>query len=146
MKRTATAVWHGTGKEGSGKLATQSKTLDHTPYNWKTRFTEEKGTNPEELIAAAHAGCFTMKLSFVIGEGGHTPEVIRTNCTVSMDDGKITGSHLDVRGKVPGITKEQFESYAEKAKTECMVSKALNLNITLTAVIIDELEKETSSN
>jgi lipoyl-dependent peroxiredoxin len=146
MKKTATAVWHGSGKEGSGKLATQSKALDHVPYSWKTRFTEEKGTNPEELVAAAHAGCFSMKLSFVLGEAGHVPEVIRTSCAITLEDGKISESHLDVRAKVPGVSNVQFESYAEKAKNECPISKSLNTKISLTAVIIDELEKETTNN
>jgi len=145
MKKTATAVWHGSGKEGSGKLGTQSKALDHVPYSWKTRFTEEKGTNPEELIAAAHAGCFSMKLSFVLGEAGHVPEVIRTSCAISMEGGTITESHLDVHAKVSGVTRDQFENYAEKAKAECPVSKALNFKITLTAVLMDEKQEETTT-
>jgi osmotically inducible protein OsmC len=145
MKKTATAVWHGSGKEGSGKLGTQSKALDHVPYSWKTRFTEEKGTNPEELIAAAHAGCFSMKLSFVLGEAGHVPEAIHTNCAISLEDGKITESHLNVHAKVPGVSRDQFESYAEKAKSECPVSKALNLKVTLTAVLVDEKQEETTT-
>jgi lipoyl-dependent peroxiredoxin len=145
MKRSSTAIWHGTGKEGSGKIVTQSQALDHVAYSWKTRFTEEKGTNPEELIAAAHASCYTMKLSFLLTDAGHHPEVIRTNCTITMEDGKINGSNLDVRAKVQGITGAKFEELAQKAKETCPVSMALSIPVSITAVIIDEMVGEATS-
>jgi lipoyl-dependent peroxiredoxin len=138
MKRSSSVTWHGSGKEGSGKISTQSKTLASVPYSYSTRFGEEKGVNPEELIAAAHASCYTMKLSFVLGAAGHEPEVIKTTCTVLMEDSVITESHLEVGAKVPGITGAQFEQYAEEAKKTCPVSKALSINITLTAHLTDE--------
>jgi osmotically inducible protein OsmC len=138
MKRSSSVTWHGSGKEGSGKISTQSKVINSAPYKYSTRFGEEKGINPEELIAAAHASCFTMKLSFVLTDAGHTPELIRTNCTVTMENGSISSSHLDVGAKVSGISAAQFEKYAEEAKTNCPVSKALNLNISLSAHLTDE--------
>jgi lipoyl-dependent peroxiredoxin len=133
MKRTATAVWNGSGKEGSGKMSTQSSTLDQTQYSYKSRFEEGTGTNPEELIAAAHAGCFSMKLSFVLGGAGFEPESIETTSTVTLDNGVITGSHLTVKAKVPGIPEDKFRECAEDAKANCPVSKALNIEITMEA-------------
>jgi osmotically inducible protein OsmC len=133
MKRTATAVWNGSGKEGSGNLTTQSSTLNKTQYSYKSRFEEGTGTNPEELIAAAHAGCFTMKLSFVLGGAGFTPDSIETTSTVTLDNGAITGSHLVVKAKVPGIAADKFKECAEDAKANCPISKALNTNITMDA-------------
>lgn len=135
MKRTSTAVWNGSGKEGSGKLSTQSKAFENQPYSWHTRFGEQTGTNPEELIAAAHSGCFSMKLSFVLGAAGFTPDEISTTCSINIDNGVIDSSHLVVRAKVPGITPEKFKECAEEAKTNCPVSKALNTNITLDAAL-----------
>ena len=131
MDRTSKAVWNGSGKEGSGKLTTQSNILNNVQYTWKSRFEEGTGTNPEELIAAAHAGCFSMKLSFVLGAAGFTPDAIETTSKVTIDSGTITGSHLTVKAKVPGISKEKFEECAAEAKTTCPVSKALNTNITM---------------
>ena len=104
MKRTATAVWNGSGKEGNGNLTTQSTTLNKTQYSFNSRFAEGVGTNPEELMAAAHAGCFTMKLSFVLGAAGFTPDTLETSCAISLEDGTITKSELVVKAKVPGIT------------------------------------------
>jgi len=135
MKRKATAVWNGSGKEGNGNLTTQSTTLDKTQYSFNSRFAEGKGTNPEELIAAAHAGCFSMKLSFVLGEAGFTPEKITTDCTITIDDGTITQSQLVLKAKVPGITEDKFKACAEDAKANCPVSKLLNTNISLTATL-----------
>ena len=135
MKRKATAIWNGSGKEGNGNLTTQSTTLDKTQYSFNSRFAEGKGTNPEELIAAAHAGCFSMKLSFVLGEAGFTPEKITTDCTITIDDGTITQSQLVLNAKVPGITEEKFKACAEDAKANCPVSKLLNTNISLTATL-----------
>jgi osmotically inducible protein OsmC len=126
MVRNATAVWNGTGKEGSGHLSTQSTTLDKTQYSFKTRFEEGVGTNPEELMAAAHAGCFTMKLSFELNAAGFTAEEIETKCGITLDpaQGAITKSALSTTAKVPGITADQFQQIAEKSKNECPVSKA----------------------
>jgi osmotically inducible protein OsmC len=136
MKRTATAVWNGSGKDGSGKLSTQSNVLKQTAYSYKSRFEEGTGTNPEELIAAAHAGCFSMKLSFVLGGAGFTPESIETSSTVTLEDGVIKSSQLTVSAKVPGISEEKFMQCAEEAKTNCPVSKALNMQITMDATLL----------
>jgi osmotically inducible protein OsmC len=136
MKRTATAVWNGSGKEGGGKLTTQSKALIDLAYSWHTRFGDQTGTNPEELIAAAHAGCFSMKLSFVLGAAGFTPESIETTCSINIDNGVIDTSHLVVRARVPGMTMERFRECAEEARATCPVSKALNLNITMDAALV----------
>ena len=133
MKRKATAVWKGSGKEGSGHLTTQSTTLNKTQFSFNSRFAEGPGTNPDELVAAAHAGCFTMKLSFVLGEAGFKPDELTTECTITLGEGAITGSHLIVKGKVPTITKEKFNTCAEDAKKNCTISKLLNTNITMDA-------------
>jgi osmotically inducible protein OsmC len=135
MKRTATAVWNGSGKEGKGSLTTQSTTLNQTQYSFGSRFEEGVGTNPEELMAAAHAGCFTMKLSFVLGAAGFTPDSLETSCVITLDPsiGSITKSELVVKGKVPGITPEKFQECAADAKANCPVSKAYNMDITLSA-------------
>src|SRR5450432_4115071 len=116
MIRNAIAVWQGNGKEGKGTLSTQSTVLNKTQYSYKSRFEEGIGTNPEELIAAAHAGCFTMKLTFVINAAGFTPDEITTECVITLDDGAITKSQLTVTAKVPGIDKEKFDECAADAK------------------------------
>ncbi len=136
MKRTSTAVWNGSGKEGSGHLSSQSNALSKMQYSWNSRFAEGTGTNPEELIAAAHAGCFSMKLSFVLGAAGFTPDSIETSSTVTIDSGTISDSHLVVKAKVQGITKEKFEECAAEAKATCPVSKVLNANITMEASLL----------
>lgn len=133
MKRTATAVWNGSGKEGNGKLSTQSTVLKESQYSYKTRFEDGVGTNPEELIAAAHAGCFSMKLSFVLGAAGFEPESIETSCAISLENGVIESSHLTVKAKVPGIDEAKFKECAEDAKANCPVSKALNMQISMDA-------------
>ena len=135
MKRKSTAVWKGSGKEGSGHLTTQSTVLNKTQYSFNTRFAEGIGTNPEELIAAAHAGCFTMKVSFLLGEAGFTPQELTTDCTIALEDGVITQSQLVLKGEVPGITKEKFEACAQDAKANCIISKLLNTNISLTVTL-----------
>lgn len=135
MKRKATAVWQGSGKEGKGHVTTQSPVLNKVQYSYNSRFAEGTGTNPEELIAAAHAGCFAMKLSFVLGEAGHQPDELNVECTVTLGDGVITESHLKLSGKVPGISKEKFQQCAEDAKKNCPISKSLNTNITLEATL-----------
>ncbi len=133
MIRNATAVWNGSGKEGSGNLTTQSTVLNKTQYSFKSRFEQGVGTNPEELVAAAHAGCFTMKLSFVLNEAGFTADEIETKCEITLDNGAITKSHLTVKAKVPELTKEKFDEYAKDAKENCPISKLLNTDITLEA-------------
>jgi len=133
MKRTADANWQGTGKDGKGTLSTQSTVLSNTAYSYKSRFEEGTGTNPEELIAAAHAGCFTMKLSFLLSGAGFTPENIDTKATVTLDNGAITSSHLVVKASVPGLEKEKFDELAADAKANCPISKVLNTEITMEA-------------
>ena len=135
MKRNATAVWNGSGKEGNGTLTTQSTVLNNAQYSYLTRFADGVGTNPEELIAAAHAGCFTMKLSFVLGAAGFTPESIESKCEVNLDNGAITTSEITVNAKVPGITAEKFAECAQDAKANCPISKLFNCEITLTATL-----------
>ncbi len=133
MKRNATAIWKGSGKEGSGTLKTQSGVIDNAQYSYNTRFENGIGTNPEELMAAAHAGCFSMKLSFVLQTAGFTAEEINTDCTITLDNGTITRSDLVVQAKVPGIEPAKFQECAEDAKTNCPVSKAYNCEISLSA-------------
>jgi osmotically inducible protein OsmC len=133
MVRNATAVWNGTGKEGTGKVSTQSKVLDGNQYSYKSRFEEGTGTNPEELVAAAHAGCFSMKLSFVLGEAGFTPESIETKCEITLENGAITKSHLTVSAKVPGIDDAKFQESVKNAEQNCPISKLLNTQISSTA-------------
>jgi osmotically inducible protein OsmC len=137
MKRKATAIWNGTGKEGTGNLSTQSTVLDKTQYSFNSRFAEGVGTNPEELVAAAHAGCFSMKLSFVLNAAGFTPDEINTECTITLDPaaGAITESHLTVTAKIPGISQEQFDTAVADAKANCPISKLLNTNITHEATL-----------
>lgn len=133
MKRKATAVWKGTGKDGKGTLSSPSNFFDNTPYSAKSRFENEDGkagTNPEELIAAAHAGCFNMALSFQLQGKGYTAEELYTVATVTLEkEGEgfsVTGITLDLRGKVPGIDQNEFEELAKGAKENCPISKALS--------------------
>ena len=130
MKRNATAVWNGTGKEGNGHLSTQSGVLSKVQYSFNTRFADGIGTNPEELVAAAHAGCFAMKLSFVLNAAGFTADVINVNCTITLDAGAITNSHLAVTATVPGISQEKFDECMEDVKANCLISKTLNTDKT----------------
>lgn len=130
MKRTAKAHWAGSIKEGKGELSTQSETLSRTNYSFRTRFVgDEKGTNPEELLAAAHAGCFTMAVSYALTEKGLTPTSLDTEATVSMDGAGIVGIHLSIAGNVPGISVEEFEAITKGAEQNCLISKVLNLPI-----------------
>lgn len=131
MKRNATAVWNGSGKEGSGHLTTQSTTLNKTQYSFTSRFEEGVGTNPEELIAAAHAGCFTMKLSFNLGGAGFTPDELKTNCTITLEDGKIISSHLVLTASVKDITSEKFAELVADAEKNCPISKLLSTAISV---------------
>ncbi len=129
MIRHASAVWNGSGKEGKGTLSTQSGVLNQTQYSFNTRFADGIGTNPEELVAAAHAGCFTMKLSFVLGEAGFTADSLDTKCDITFENGAITKSHLTVKGSIPGISKEKFEECVKDAEANCPISKLLKTEI-----------------
>lgn len=131
MKRHATAVWQGSGKEGKGHLTTQSTVLNQTQYSFSSRFEEGIGTNPEELVAAAHAGCFAMKLSFVLGEGGHTPDKLDAKCVVTFEDGRIAKSHLILSAAIKGISQADFEKAVKEAKENCPISKSLTAEITM---------------
>jgi len=135
MKRKATAVWTG-AKDGKGTLTTQSSVLNKTQYSFNSRFAEGIGTNPEELIAAAHAGCFTMKLSIVLGEAGFPPQELTTDCFITIADGTITQSQLVLKAKIPGISQEKFKACTDDAKANCPVSKVLNTTISLDASLI----------
>ncbi len=138
MKRTANAIWKGSGKDGKGVLTTQSKTLDNTQYSYKSRFEEGVGTNPEELIAAAHAGCFAMALSFQLQGMNITPESLDVSAVVTLDPptSSITSSALTLKAKIAGITDEQFKQATENAKKGCPISKLLNTTITLESSLI----------
>ncbi len=137
MKRTASALWTGDFKQGKGQLTTASGVLKDTPYSFTTRFEGEKGTNPEELIASAHAGCFTMALSAILGKAGFVAESLKTQATVSLDqvEGNWTVSTIELQltGKVPGIEDAQFQTLALEAKKNCPISRLINANITLKA-------------
>lgn len=136
-KHEATAVWTGTVKEGEGKLTTKSKVFDGQFYSFKTRFGDANGTNPDELIAASHAGCFAMAFSLMLGENGFTPDSIKADAVVTMDPDKLelTSSHLTVNAKVPNIDDDKFQEIANEAKENCPISKVLNLDITLDATL-----------
>ena len=136
MKRDATAVWKGSGKEGRGYISTANKVLDQAGYSWQSRYEQGEGTNPEELLAAAHAGCFTMKLSFVIGESGVKPEELTTTCEITLENNVISSSYLKVKGKVPGMTKEDFEKAVQNAATNCPVSKMFRAEIKAEGTLI----------
>lgn len=134
--RKANAEWKGSGKDGKGSLTTGSKVLDKTQYSFHTRFEDgEKGTNPEELIGAAHAGCFAMQLSFLLNEANFTATTLDVDATVSFEDGAITSITLNLEGDVPEIDTEQFLEIAQKAKTVCPISKLLNTDIKLNATL-----------
>jgi osmotically inducible protein OsmC len=138
MKRNATAVWKGTGKDGNGTLTSQSGTLNNTQYSFKSRFEEGTGTNPEELIAAAHAGCFSMKLSFNISAENITPDEINTKAIVNLnpEKGEIDNIHLEVKVKATGLAKEKFDELVADAKANCPVSKLFNAEITIDAELL----------
>ena len=137
MKRTAKAVWNGSLKEGEGKVTTQTKVLNQSQYCFNSRFGDGKSTNPDELLAAAHAGCFAMALSLILGEEGYTADSLDVTATLAMDVDKLelTGSHLMLKAKIPNINKEKFEECANTAKDNCPVSKALGIKITLNATL-----------
>jgi osmotically inducible protein OsmC len=131
MKRSATAVWNGTGKEGKGHLSTQSKVLAKTQYSFSSRFEEGVGTNPEELIAAAHAGCFTMKLSFNLSGAGFRPDTLETKCVVTFENGSIVSSELHLMARVSEVSEEKFAELVEDAEKNCPISKLLNTKISV---------------
>ena len=137
MKRTASAAWSGGLKDGKGSITTQSGVLSNTRYGFNTRFEDGPGTNPEELIAAAHAGCFTMAVSAQLGAAGLTAESLKTSAAVTLDKVEggfaITAVHLELVAKIPGATQQAFETAANNAKAGCPVSKVLNAKITLDA-------------
>jgi len=139
MIRKASAHWQGTGRDGTGDITTQSGVLSHSPYGFKTRFEDAPGTNPEELIAAAHAGCFTMALAFQLQRAGFAPDSLDTEAAVSLDpvDGgfKISKSALTLKASVPGLNKAKFDELAKEAELNCPVSKVLNAEITLEATL-----------
>jgi osmotically inducible protein OsmC len=140
MIRNAKAVWHGTGRAGSGSLSSDSSVLAETPYSFRTRFENEKGTNPEELVAAAHAGCFTMALAFALQAAGFTPTELSTEAAVTLDQEgegfRISKSALTLRGKLPNIDQATFARIAGEAEKNCPVSKVLNATITLDAKLV----------
>ncbi len=142
MKRTGSAVWNGTLKEGHGTVSTPNGVLKNAPYSFSSRFESGSGTNPEELIAAAHAGCFAMALSLMLQNAGFKAETLDVTATVSLenlpDKGgfTVTSSHLALKGKVPGIAKEKFEEVANQAKAGCPISRLLNARITLDATLV----------
>jgi osmotically inducible protein OsmC len=131
MKRNATAVWNGTGKDGKGHLTTQSTVLNKTQYSFGSRFENGVGTNPEELIAAAHAGCFTMKLSFNLSGAGFVPDELETQCAITFEDGKITQSHLTLKAKVNTISEQEFADLVKDAELNCPISQLLNTAISV---------------
>ena len=139
MNRTGSAVWSGGIKDGKGSISTQSGVLDNAQYGFSTRFEDGAGTNPEELIAAAHAGCFTMALAAQLGGAGMTAQSLKTEASVTLDklaDGYvITAVHLTLKARIPGATAEAFDAIAQKAKLDCPVSKLLNAKITLDATL-----------
>lgn len=135
MIRTASALWHGTGRDGNGTLTTQSGVLAASPYSFHTRFEDGKGTNPEELVAAAHAGCFTMALAFTLQRAGLTPTELKTDCAVTLEQDpagfKITRSALTLAAQVPGIGREKFAELAASAKANCPISRLMTADVTL---------------
>ena len=139
MKRKVVAIWKGNGADGNGTLTAQSGAFNNMPYSFKTRFENDNGvlgTNPEELIAAAHAGCFNMKLSFVLNEANFNPEELNTEALLTFLDGKIVSIELNLQAKVPGISKEKFNELAEDAKDNCPISGVLNCEIILNPLLV----------
>ena len=135
IKRTASAHWEGTGRDGPGQLTTASTVLNNTQYSFKTRFEDGVGTNPEELIAAAHAGCFAMKLAFNLQAAGAPPTALDVSCEVVLDEGAVTQSNLTLRAQVPGLEQAKFEELVADAKANCPISKLLKAEISLNATL-----------
>ena len=137
MKRTASAHWEGDLKAGKGSLSSQSTTLNKTQYSFNTRFADGVGTNPEELLAASHAGCFTMFVSMLLGQAGFTASSLDTVATVTLEGLAITGVHLAISGKIPNISAQQFSEITKGAEKNCIISKALSVPISSEAVLIN---------
>ncbi|TDE10769.1 OsmC family protein [Dyadobacter psychrotolerans] len=137
MKRNATAVWNGSGKDGNGHLTTQSTVLNQTQYSFNSRFADGVGTNPEELVAAAHAGCYTMSLSFGLNKAGFTAESLETTALINFENGTITGSHLVVKAKVAGIDQSALEVIAKESEQTCPVSRALSVEISSEILLVE---------
>lgn len=135
MKRSAEAFWEGTIKEGNGKISLESGVLKDAQYSYKTRFEEGEGTNPEELIAAAHAGCFTMKVAGNFSERDFKPEKLETKCEIIFKEGKVAESHLIFTAKIPEIEQEKFDELVQDAKENCPISQLLDTKITLSATL-----------
>ena len=135
MKRRATAVWNGSGKDGKGHLTTQSTVLNQTQYSFGSRFEEGIGTNPEELVGAAHAGCFSMKLAFNLQEAGFTPTELKTDAEIVFEEGTIVASNLTLTAKIDGISKDKFDELVKDAEANCPISRLLNTKITVTATL-----------
>ena len=136
MKRIASAHWEGDLKAGKGTISTQSTTLNNTQYSFKTRFEDGVGTNPEELLAAAHAGCFTMAVSSILGQNGFTATALDTVATITMEGLVITGSHLVITASVPNIEPEKFQEIVKAAEQNCLISKALSIPVTSEATLL----------
>jgi len=136
MKRKGTAVWNGTLKEGKGTVSTQSGVLKGAQYSFSSRFEEGIGTNPEELVGAAHAGCFTMQLSANLTKADFTPGKLETTCEITLEGGTVTKSHLILTAEVPGIEKAKFDEIVADAKKNCPISKLLNAEITLSTTLV----------
>jgi len=133
MKNSATAIWRGSGKDGEGALSTDSLALNNLKYSYTTRFMNGAGTNPEELIAAAHAACFAMKLAFAFDSAGYPASSIETQCDIEVEAGVIKNSHLKLRANIKGISQEEFEELVEYSAEHCPVSKLLNASMTIEA-------------
>lgn len=133
MKRTSTSIWKGTIKDGKGSLSTASGVLKDAQYSYKTRFEDGVGTNPEELIAAAHSGCFNMKLSAILSEANYNPEKLETTCEIEFVDGKIKKSFLRLKATIPDIEQDEFERAVVDAKENCPISQLLNTEIDFSA-------------
>ena len=136
FNRRASANWKGSGTEGKGTVTTQSSTLNNTQYSFKSRFEEGVGTNPEELVAAAHCSCFAMKLSFLLGDAGFVPDDLQVEARVTFEDGAITESHLNLKATIQGINDETFQKIAEEAKATCPISRSIKAVISLNALLM----------
>jgi osmotically inducible protein OsmC len=135
ITRNATAHWAGTGKDGKGSLTTASTVLSETQYSYKTRFEDGVGTNPEELVAAAHAGCFAMQLAFNIQQAGFTADSLDVKCDITLEDGGITSSKLTLNASVPGLDKAKFDELVDHAENNCPISKLFNTTISVDATL-----------
>jgi osmotically inducible protein OsmC len=136
MKNHATAVWRGNGSKGAGSVLTRSKVLNNVPFSYSTRIEEGRGTNPEEMIASAHAGCFSMKLAFVLEAAGYTAKELNVDCEITFEAGKITNSHLTLKASIPNIQQEEFNDLVADAKENCPISLLLNTTMTIESELV----------